>query len=221
MRVSIRFFVGILVASAAIAAPAQVQKTKSGYLFQLKFTKGQVTKIDMSMIASSTKKAVNVQIKTKCLSVDKKGVATLEVTTPRGSNNKPDVQQAQVDRHGKPVGQTFGGFNGTFMWPDKPIKVGQSWKGDMNLGDANMGKGTMTGTYKFEGIKTVNGKQVAAIRTFLDVTGEFNVAGTGVIYIKVGDGQLDSAVFNLGMAQFNDGGSPTTLKMQMNIKAHA
>lgn len=204
----------ILLGGAAIS-PAQIVQQKGGYLIFIKYTKGQVLKQNISMLAPSTQMTTNTQIITKCLDVDKKGIATLEVTTPTSPGKPPSKRKVKIDRHGKPIGNTIDGFSGNFMWPETPIKVGQSWDGNLDTGAAN---GRMRAAYKLTGFKTINGVKMAAISTVMDVSGQFDVRGSGMIYVRVSDGQLDNATFNVGLKQYEDSGNPTVLKLVMTIR---
>ena len=210
-------FLALLALSAA--SDAQITEKKGGYLIQIKYRKGQVIRQNISMIAAGNSKlATNTQIITKCLDVDKNGIATLEVTTPTQPGKPPSVRKTKVDRFGRPMGNTIDGFSSNFMWPDRPLKVGESWKGDLNMAKTGQGNGMMKAKYKFVGIRSDKGTKIAVIAAYMDVTGQYDVAGTGTINIRVADGQIHSATFNMGMSQYNEGGKPTVLKLVMTIR---
>ena len=199
--------------------PAQVVQKNGGYLIFIKFKKGQVLKQNLSMVAvGNSKLATNSQIVTKCLDVDKNGIATLQVSTPTAPGKPNSVRTVKIDRHGKPSGNTIDGFSGNFMWPDVPIKVGHAWKGDLNMNETGQGQGILKATYKLVGIKTINKVKVAVISAYMDVTGQYDVAGTGTINVRVSDGQLYDATFNMGLSQYNDGKAPTVLKLLMTLR---
>jgi hypothetical protein len=203
----------------AASVSAQVVSSSKGYLVLVKYKKGQVIKQNISMTAAGNSKlASNTQIITKCLSVDKNGIATLEVTTPTSVGQPVNKRVIKVDKHGRPVGNVIEGFSGTFMWPDKPFKLGQAWKGDMNLSDVGQGDGQMRATYKMVGTKNISGTKVLAISCFLDYSGQYAIAGTGTINIRVSDGQLHTATFNVGMKQFESNGKYSVLKLLMTIR---
>lgn len=208
----------VMALGIAASSSAQVVQKKGGYIIFIKYTKGQVLKQNISMIAPSTKVTTNTQIVTKCLDVDKNGIATLEVSTPTAPGKPPSKRKVKVDRHGKPVGNAIDGFSGNFMWPETPLKIGQTWDGNVNMGGAGQSGGSMRALYKLAAIKNLNGTKVAVITTVLDVSGQFDVAGTGTIYVRVSDGQLDSATFNVGLKQYADTGQPTVLKLMMTIR---
>lgn len=213
------WFVLACLSVLASTVSAQVVSSSKGYLILVKYKKGQVIKQNISMTAAGNSKlASNTQIVTKCLNVDKNGIATLEVSTPTSVGQAANKRTIKVDKHGRPVGNVIEGFSGTFMWPDKPFKLGQIWKGDMNLSDIGQGDGQMRANYKMVGVKNVGGTKVLAIGCFLDYTGQYSIAGTGTINVRVSDGQLHTATFNVGMKQFEANGKYTVLKLLMTIR---
>lgn len=219
MRFSAKSIVCAALSICALSANAQISHSKQGDLITIKYTKGQTLRYNLSMEAKDLKRApTKVQIITQCLSIAKDGTATLKVSTPAGPGKPPYVRNVVIDKHGKPLGQRLEGFSGNFMWPNKPIKPGQTWKGDMNMAAAGQGQGDLKATYKYEGIKKINGKPVAVISTYMDLSGEYNIAGTGKIYVRVADGQLDNAIFNMGMMQTSESGKPSTLRLLMSIR---
>ena len=209
----------ILLLALVAVSDAQVVKKKDGYLIFIKYTKGQVIKQNASMVVvGNPKLSTNSQIITKCLDVDKKGISTLEVTTPTAPNKPPNKRKVKVDRHGKPVGNVINGFSGNFVWPDTPTKIGETWNGSFNVADSIPGQGTMKAVYKLAAIKNIGGKKVAVVSCFFDVTGQFDVVGTGTINVRVSDGQMDTATFNVGMKQYSDNGQPNVMKLLMTIR---
>ncbi len=219
MRKFYLVFPALSVLALAATSNAQVVHSKRGYLINIKYTKGQVIKQNISMVASGRQGLkTNTQIVTKCLDVDKNGIATLEVTTPTAPGKPPTKRKSRVDKHGRPLGNVVDGFSGNLMWPDQPLKVGETWKGDINMADIGQGTAKMKATYKFVGLKKVDGVQVAVISSYMDLTGQYDIAGTGTINVRVSDGQLHSATFNMGMSQYNEGNAPTVLKLIMTIR---
>jgi hypothetical protein len=209
----------LLFTSCAFAS-AQIVQSKAGYLIFVKFKKGQVIQqnLEMQVVENSKLKSSN-QFITKCLDVDKSGNSTLEVTVAANGKTPPNKKKLRIDNHGKPIGQTIDGYSGTFAWPDVPMKMGQSWLGDINMvGTGQEAGGAIKSTYKLAGIKTINGVKVASIATVLNVGGSFAISGTGMIYVRFSDGQLHHADFNLALDQFSESGAPKKLKLLMTIR---
>ena len=210
---SLVFFVGSLFASA------QIVQQKGGYLIYVKYTKGGVLRQDMGMhLVGDARRQSTSQFVTKCLGVDKNGIASLEVTVPSVGKTPPTKKRIKVDRHGKPQGATIDGYGGTFVWPEMPLKMGQSWIGDMNMAAPTKGGMSMKSTYKLVAIKTINGVKVAVISSVINVSGNYNISGTGTLYVRFSDGQLHSAAFNLALDQFSESGSRGKLKVVMTIR---
>ena len=201
-------------------AQAQIVQKKGGYLFLVKYKKGQVIKQNMSMQAlGNTKLKSSSQFITKCLDIQKDGVATLEVTVPAVGKTPAKRKKVKVDNHGKPQGASIDGFSGNFVWPDKPVKVGQSWIGDMNMASPGQGGGmAFKSTYKLTGIKKINGVKVATISSDMKVSGTYDISGTGIIYVRFSDGQLHSAEFHMALAQFSESNTRQQLKLLMTIR---
>ena len=208
----------ILLLTGSIAS-AQIVQKNGGYLFNLKYQKGQVLKQNMGMQAvGNTKLKSSSQFIIRCLGVDKNNIASLEVTVPGVGKGEGSRKLIRVDRHGKPQGKNIEGYGGNFVWPDSPVKVGQSWLGDMNMAAPGKGGIGFKSTYKLTGVKKINGIKVAAISAAIDVKGTYDVSGTGMIYVRFSDGQLQSADFNLMLNQFSESNSQAKLKLLMTIR---
>ena len=204
---------------------AQIIQKKGGYLIYVAYKKGQVLKQNMAMQAvDNAKLKSSSQFITTCLNGDKYGIATVEVTVPAVGKAKESKRQIKVDRHGKPVGQNIDGFSGNFAWPDTPIKVGQTWIGEMNMagpGQVQAGGIGFKSSYKLVGIQTIKGVKVAAISANIDVKGTYDVSGTGMIYVRFSDGQLHSADFHMNLNQFSESNSQQKLKLLMTIRTQS
>jgi hypothetical protein len=201
-------------------APAQITQQKDGYLIFVKYKKGQTITQDMSMNAvGNTKLKSTSRFMTKCLDVDKNGNSTIEVTVAGNGKAKATKKKLKVDNHGKPIGNSIDGYSGSFAWPDKPVRVGDSWIGNITMASAGQGAGgSIKSTYKFAGIKTVKGVRVASIAAVLNVGGSFEISGTGMIYVRFSDGQLENADFNLALKQFSESNTQAKLKLVMTIR---
>ena len=139
------------------------------------------------------------------------------MTVPASDKGKSIKKTVKVDRHGKPQGKSIDGFSSNFVWPETPVKIGEIWDGDMNLGGSS-GQGSMSlrSTYKLVGIKTVSGVKVASISTVMKVTGTYDMSGTGTINVRFRDGQIHNSVFNMSL---NTGQSGSTkLQVVMTIR---
>ncbi len=217
---TLRFLVSCLVVFiGSLLASAQIVQQKGGYLINVKYTKGEVLRQDMGMrLVGDTRRPSTSQVVTKCLGVDKNGLASLEVTVPSVGKTPAVKKQIKVDRHGKPLGATIEGYSGTFVWPESPIKMGKPWIGDMSMAAPTKGGMSMKSTYKLVGIKTINGVKVAVITSVMNVSGNYNIAGAGTLYVRFSDGQLHSAEFNLALDKYSASGAPGKLKVVMTIR---
>ncbi len=201
--------IGVLTIGSAFG---QIVQQKGGYMIFVKYSKGQVLKQEMSAhLVSDAKKQSKSTFVTKCTGFDKKGFTLLDVTPPTVGKTPSKVKHIKVDKHGKPIGNAIDGYGGTFAWPEFPVKVGQSWDGDINVaGSPGQPSGMiMKSTYKVTGVKTINGVKVMAITSVMKVSGNYDISGTGTIYVRFSDGQTQSADFDMLFSN---------LKIAMNIR---
>lgn len=177
---------------------AQVSASGSGYSFKSKYTKGQTVKYAMTMSATGPQPYKGfIDTTLKVLSVDKQGAATIEATV-KAPGRPAQTSKVTIDKFGKPVSNEYGTFTGNLGLPEKPVKVGESWKGVVNLSNSAVG-GDVSAKYTFRGITTVDGQKVARISMNLDLTGVFGMTGTGDQFIRVSDGLLHKSTMNMVM----------------------
>lgn len=200
---------------------AQVTKQGAKYLFRQKYTKGAVYQylITSSTTMAGAAKPMSFEMPAtiKVMDVDAKGTATLNVTLDMSKlqpGSKPKAQTMKMDNRGNLVSGGQGGLMGTNL-PEKPVAVGESWKAKASA----MG-GAGDAVYKFEGLKTVSGKQVAVLSVKLNSVAAANgqqikAAGNGTTYIGVADGQLVSMSMAMTMNNPGAGGKPMNSTMTM------
>lgn len=132
-----------------------------------------------------------------------------------------------------PLGRIVSGMgNGTSVqFPEKPVKVGENWKGTSSVASAGLaGGGSVTAVYTFKGLKTVGGQKVAEIAVKLsasDVAAKGNsLTGSGTLHLLVKDGtnyDMDiTTVLNAksmpGSAKGQGGPSKISSRVQMKRK---
>lgn len=189
-----------LVLAVAAVGPAQVTKSGTGFLLRAKYTPGQTLKYVMSSDAAmGGSKQVMKMTSPIVMAVKgvKAGVAEIVVTTGPASLNgqsqgAADKRTVKLDTRNRPIGgpTNYEAFS-SFELPEKPVKPGQSWKGQTKL-DTPMGAVTMAATYTFVGIKTVAGKQVAEIKSAITGSMMGPIKGNSTAYLNVADGMLHS-----------------------------
>lgn len=191
----------VVICSAAIALPAmahgQVVKKGSGYLFRIKFTKGQKLAYNVLMGLGPLGKA-NSGLTISVLSV-KGGIATTKLnveavkmgqrtvipaqSATQAFNNRMEVAQSKDS-------QSISQFKGAY--PPQPIKIGGKWQTKLIM-NAMSASTPIDTTYKFVGLKKVNGIQVAVLSMVLH--GQYS--GTGTTLLRVSDGTPQSVTMNL------------------------
>lgn len=210
---------GIGLFAASDPARAQVTSQGGGYLFRLKFTKGQTIKYEMStsMQAPGGKGgpmnfAVPVTMK---ITEVKNGVATVATTTTMPamggkSKSQPMTDTIKIDNRGRPQGDKSGAMQGMQMaLPAGPVKIGGSWT-DTIKGGAMPGM-SMKGTYK---LVSVQGG-VATISMTVGGDGQgMKISGTGTMKVSVADGWTQSAKLNMRM---NMGSGKDAQSMAVNL----
>ena len=214
------FFTSLLFLAVHSLSQGQITQSKAGYLIFVKFNKGEVIKQNIGMMADGNSKLKSTtQYAIKCIGTDKNKVSTLEVTVSAGGKVAQTRKKMLIGKHGEPYGEKIEGYGGSFAWPNKPIKMGQSWVGNVSLAGTGQGNaGAIKSTYKLAGIKSIGGVKVACISSVMKVGGSFDVSGTGMIYVKFSDGQLHSADFNLGLKQYSDSGAEMRMKLLMTMR---
>lgn len=222
---------GLALGFAALWAviPAQVSKQGAGYLFRIKWTKGQTAKYAMVTTSSGGPQAVSVKMpmSLKVLSV-KNGVGEVEYSVgPMTSNGKSmgaaQKVVAKVDPRGKIVGGSDPSQNmgGNITFPQGPIKPGGSWTGSQKVPGAGGASMTINAKYKFVGLKSVAGQSVAQIDVSMSGGGgSMQISGSGSVFLRVSDGSLQSTnlnqKFTFGSAQGNQ--KPMTMQMTVSMK---
>ena len=165
---------------------AQITKSKAGYLFRVKYVKGQTVRLRTTNTidnkqSPSAKAVMTVNIDIKVLSI-KNGVAVTQMTMGPSMLNGAKVMNgssttvALDDRNQTPNSSTTTNLGPPL--PKKPMKIGTTWKAVTPI---NVGTGIqqLEGNYRFIGFKTVAGRQLAVIT--YELTGIAN--GTGVMML--------------------------------------
>ena len=204
---------------------AQITKSGNAYLFRMKYTKGAKYKfvLNSSVPVANKQKAASLSVPYSMTVSDVTGnVGTLamQVGPSRvGDKVVGPVQNVVVklDTRGRIVGNNTnpGNISG-IVFPDKPVKIGDTFpvNGNAATGAAGM---TITGSYKFLGIKTVGGKQVAELAITLSGTGTASSQGSGVSLLDVADGQIITATINQTITVKPQGGKAVTMKNSVVI----
>lgn len=210
---------GIGLFAASDPARAQVTSQGGGYLFRLKFTKGQTIRYEMatSMQAPGGKGGpmnFSVPVTMKITDV-KNGIATVTSTTTMpamGGKSKaqPMSETVKIDNRGRPQGDKASSMQGMQMaLPAGPIKVGGTWT-DTIKGGAVPGM-AMKGSYK---LLSVQGG-VATISMSVSGDGQgMKISGTGTMKVAVADGWTQSAKLNMRM---NMGSGKDAQAMSVNL----
>ncbi|MCO5295331.1 MAG: hypothetical protein M9921_00590 [Fimbriimonadaceae bacterium] len=220
--------VALVFAALWTVAPAQISKKGAGYLFRIKWTKGQTAKYTMTTTTSGgpSAMAVNMPMSLKVLSVAG-GVGEVEYNVgPASANGKPmgaaQKVVAKVDPRGKIVsGATQAQqMGGNITFPEGPVKPGGTWTGSQTVPGPG-GSMTINAKYKFVGIKSVGGQSVAQIDVSMSGGGgQMQITGSGSVFLRTADGSLQST--NLGQkltisgAQGNQ--KPMTIDMKISMK---
>ena len=123
----------------------------------------------------------------------------------------------KLDTRGRIVGNNTNPSNiSGIVFPDKPVKIGDTFPVNGNAATGAAGV-TISGNYKFIGIKTVGGKQVAELAITLSGTGAASSQGSGVSLLDVADGQIVTATINQTITVKPQGGKAVTMKNSVNI----
>lgn len=207
----------VIFSCLVVGAYAQITKDGAGYRIKAKFTKGQTLKYDMSIQtkgkdvpANAAKMSMPFSLTVKEVN---KGIATVQY---KGEMMGQKLDQTiKINEFGKVVqGNSVSGVSAHF--PNRVLKPGDSWKMDIPVNSPMAAGMKMNGTYKFVGIKRVNGRELAEIAVDMKGsggTGGMTLTGKGTMFYLVSDGQLWSASINQNMGAQN-----MNLKMVVSIK---
>lgn len=205
-----------IVAGAASPGQAQISAQGGSYLFRMKFVPNAKASYSMNVTSPMAKQPISMSMSTLVKSVAG-STATVQYTInfPAGmmggnQKPKPQVQDIKIDTRGRLVSPGAAGMGeiGNIQFPEKAIRVGQTWSGSATAnGGPGMPPVKLTTTYKFVGLKSEGGFPVAAIAvTMKGGNAQFKTNGTGTVHLRVADGSLQSSRMN----------STTTVTMSNN-----
>lgn len=204
-------------------ATAQVSKQGSAYLFRVKYSKGQ--KLSYNLAATITMPpglaAGPQKLTAPIIMVVKEvkaGVATIDYQAgPFLMNGRKTTEKQSAilkqDTRGRIVSGDATYTNVSSMaLPEKPIKVGESWKAQTTTSAGGGQPVKMNATYTFRGIKTVKGKSVAVVGVVMKSAEGIAMAGSGDLTLLVSDGSVvtSSTSLKIEMGKAADG-KPTSL----------
>jgi hypothetical protein len=193
-------------------AHAQVTRTGDSYQLRVKYRKGMelhyLTQTAVTMPSNTThapSKPLTVAEPMAATVTDvRSGIATLKVTLGPATMNGQQQGAARdfeikVDEHARPVGAPVSGLE--FLLPDLPdrVRVGQTFARKQS-GIFMQIPVTLNATYRFQGVKSVNGQSYALFQITLSGTGNlpvgqagsapFQTGGTGTMQVAVADGLI-------------------------------
>ncbi len=217
----------LLLGFSATAALPQISKSGNGYLFRMKFTKGVISKYQMTATTSlptGGSMPFSTPFSQKVLSVAN-GVATVEFTVgPPVVNGqaqgKPTIQTLKLDSKGKIVGGSASQQVSNITFPDKPVGIGGTWSGEM-AGPGQMGAGgKLTATYKLVAVKKVGNLDVAVVSSTVKGGGSgMTITGSGESMLRLSDGSLQSSNIKMTVTMpGQNGGKPMILNSTVTVK---
>jgi hypothetical protein len=215
----------IVIVAAPTLADAQISKKgAAGYLFKPKFTRGTVAKYTLTAKSAGPQTAnISSSFTQKVLGINGQ-IVDIEITSsPVMVNGKPmgkqDTHKMQWDmKSNKAVGQSQAMFGGI---PNKPLKVGESYKAKLPMGGPMGGPGGLEATYKFIGLKNVGGKQVAQLDIAIPKTanGSMQMGGSGTMFLLASDASLVNVNMKMTMSMpAQQGQKPMTVTTSLAIK---
>lgn len=226
-KMSLKSSVVVLIAGvamvSALPAASQISKSGSGYLFRMKFVKGQT--INYSMSVSSTvpgmakPQVVNMPMSMTVTEVNG-NVATVryKMQSPVGMAKAQDFT-VKMDNTGKLVSgnsPTMNGISATL--PIKPVPVGGTWTNTTAVPAGPGGNMDVTNNYKFLGFKTVGGKQAANIQvTMSGKAPSMTIKGSGTMLLLATDGSIFATNLNMNTSLSMKGQKPMSMDMKVAL----
>jgi hypothetical protein len=192
---------GALMGAVALAG-AQVTKNGSGYLFRIKFIKGQ--KITYVMDTTSAMNGQKVVVKGtmgQTVTAVKGGIGTLKVDVADMKmtlNGKPfqnptgstaQSMEVRVDTRGQVQGSASGNARTSIPFPEKAVPLGGTWKNSSTV--PVMGQPVqVVAVYKLVGFQKVGKFNTAKVAVTIKGSGKMKIAGTGTVWVNAADGTL-------------------------------
>ena len=196
---------------APCASPAQVRKTKDGYLLRMKWTEGAVYSYDISItteLSPGQTLPINTKSSMKVLSVSD-GVATVELTSPDLTSGEMVKQTLEADGLGFMGVDGAAGAAGGPKLPKKAVRPGDSWTSETS-GDIMGMSVTTTTVYTFSGLELVG--DVPCVVLTLKTTAStqmLSVNGVGTTYVETRNGQVYKSELN-NVISIKSGGQTLT-----------
>jgi hypothetical protein len=219
---------------APATSPAQIKKAGNGYLMRLKFKAGEVHKYSLlttvtglpASAATGGGSGIRVtgSMEQKVVSVKGK-VATILVSTSAMTMSsgqavgEPKSMTVTVDDQGNSSGGNAQGSFGVHL-PKGPVKVGETWNMKTEVPGGTMGAsagGSVTATYKFNGIKHVGRQSLADVTFSLSSTGMLK-GGTGHALLLPENGALSSMTMKMMVSNPMGGADLTTVVSIQTVK---
>jgi hypothetical protein len=223
-KLNIAAAAALLLAAIPSVAHAQIAKSGKAYLLRLKFKAGETRKYTLATELSGLAMGANGNgiklsgpLEEKIVSVKGKS-ATINVSigamsTADGQTfGQPSSSTISVDELGNATGSETGKTSFGVHFPKNPVKVGETWTHEAQLGGAT-GGGMVKATYKFNGIKKV-GKQTLADITFSFGASGMVKGGSGRTYLLPSNGALVSTTMKILVANPQGG---TDISTTVNI----
>jgi hypothetical protein len=209
----------LCLSSLAVGANAQIKKVSGGYLFRLKFVAGRTYNytIASQVHMGSVETVLSGPAQFKILKLNSNGANVQASFGPikAGGQVFSPKQSLSFDEDHRGVVNGKGGIQQMSVeMPPAPKQVGDSWTAKTGIA-ASGGPTNVEAKYKFMGLKTVDGHQVAVLSVNYKSSGTATAAGTGVIYLLIEDGSLYSTATKLKVGMGQQTGN-VSMKMSRN-----
>lgn len=216
------FFALVLPFAAIPSAHAQIVKKGDAYLMRQKYTKGQVIRYSLTTKTAPIggAKPITIPLSMKLTVLEVKGnVATLKTSVDpiKGLTQKTQESTVKVDTTGKIVGgvqsQQMSAMNSMSVLPKKAVKVGESWTQTVAMPVPGLGNLSVRTIYKFQGVKSVGGRQVAVLGlNLVGASQSFSMKGSGTSQMLLSDGSTVALSMNQTLTiRGAQGAKPMTL----------
>ena len=217
-----RFSAAVVIALLAMTAvpctsPAQVRKTKAGYLLRMKWTKGASYSYDITITTEFAGQSVprSSTASKKVLDVSD-GVASVEVTVPNLMTNEPATQTLQADSLGFLGDDAAAGGVGGPKFPEQAVRPGDSWTTETSVEVMGIALTTTT-VYTFKGLERIDDVPCVVLTIKTSASNSMlNVTGVGTTCIETRTGQLYKNELN-SVFEIDNNGQILTIPNQVVI----
>lgn len=174
----------------AMPSHAQITKQGSKYLLRMVWAKGDKFTYGLKMNATmqnGQKMNMTASATAEVLAINN-GVADVRITM-NANGRPPNVQTTKMDKLGQVGDSSIAGSVAGQRFPEKALKIGESWTVSRDLQNAGV-KTTVKTTYTLKSIKKYAGVDCAEVSVSARSEKGFQTSSKGTMLLELKNGQV-------------------------------